>query len=44
MHTEQIVVLDAGAVAGIGTHRQLFASRATYRETVASQLGKGAAA
>jgi ATP-binding cassette subfamily B protein len=44
MHADQIVVLDAGAVAGIGTHQQLVASCAPYREIVASQLGEGEAA
>nr|WP_083977101.1 ABC transporter ATP-binding protein [Herbidospora sakaeratensis] len=39
MHADQIVVLDAGSVAGIGTHDQLMAGCPTYREIVASQLG-----
>ena len=44
MHADQIVVLDEGAVAGIGTHRELLASCAPYREIVVSQLGEEAAA
>jgi ABC-type multidrug transport system fused ATPase/permease subunit len=43
MHADQIIVLDAGAVAGIGTHQQLLADCGHYREIVASQLGAGAA-
>ncbi|QKG19169.1 ABC transporter ATP-binding protein [Actinomadura verrucosospora] len=39
MHADQIIVLDGGAVAGIGTHRRLLAGCAPYREIVASQLG-----
>jgi ATP-binding cassette, subfamily B, multidrug efflux pump len=33
-----IVVLDAGAVVGMGTHDELLATCATYREIVESQL------
>ena len=44
MDADEIVVLDAGAIAGIGTHRQLLASCLPYREIVDSQLGAGAAA
>ena len=44
MHADQIVVLDEGVVAGIGTHRDLLASCAPYREIVVSQLGEEAAA
>jgi ATP-binding cassette subfamily B multidrug efflux pump len=35
---DQIVVLDAGAVVGLGTHEELLAGCATYQEIVASQL------
>jgi ATP-binding cassette subfamily B multidrug efflux pump len=35
---DQIVVLDAGAVVGIGTHDELLATNPTYREIVASQF------
>ena len=44
MHADQIIVLDAGQVAGIGTHEQLLAGCEPYQEIVASQLGEGAAA
>jgi ATP-binding cassette subfamily B multidrug efflux pump len=38
MHADQIVVLDSGAVVGIGTHDELMATSETYREIVFSQL------
>lgn len=38
MHADRIVVLEDGAVAGIGTHAELLATCPTYREIVASQL------
>jgi ATP-binding cassette subfamily B multidrug efflux pump len=38
---DQIVVLDDGRIAGVGDHRELLASCATYREIVSSQLGQG---
>lgn len=38
MDADQIVVLDEGHVAGIGTHRELMASSEVYREIVSSQL------
>jgi ABC-type multidrug transport system fused ATPase/permease subunit len=44
MHADQIIVLDDGNVAGIGTHRQLLADCVTYQEIVASQLGEELAA
>lgn len=44
MHADQIIVLDAGRVAGIGTHQQLLASCGPYQEIAASQLGEGLAA
>ena len=40
MHADQIVVLDDGTVAGIGTHDELIKTSETYREIVASQLGE----
>lgn len=44
MHADQIVVLDGGRVAGIGTHGQLLRTCVPYQEIVASQLGEEAAA
>jgi len=38
MHADQIVVLAAGRVAGIGTHDQLLGTCETYQEIVYSQL------
>jgi len=40
LHAEQIVVLDEGRVAGIGTHRELLQSCGVYREIAESQLSK----
>ncbi|MDL2293884.1 ABC transporter ATP-binding protein/permease [Ruminococcaceae bacterium OttesenSCG-928-D13] len=40
MTAEQIVVLDEGAVVGIGTHRQLLENCQAYREIAESQLSK----
>lgn len=42
MDADQIVVLDNGRIAGIGTHEQLLADCVTYQEIIASQLGTGA--
>jgi ABC-type multidrug transport system fused ATPase/permease subunit len=44
MDADRIVVLDAGDVAAIGTHRQLLHGCVPYQEIVESQLGAGAAA
>jgi ATP-binding cassette subfamily B protein len=44
MHADQIIVLDAGNVVGVGMHEQLLAGCGPYREIVASQLGEGTAA
>ena len=38
IHADQIVVLNAGMVVGIGTHRELLETCETYREIVFSQL------
>jgi ATP-binding cassette subfamily B protein len=38
MHADQIVVLDSGAIAGIGSHEELMETCETYREIVRSQL------
>ena len=40
MHADQIVVLDEGRVAGIGTHKHLLETCETYREIAHSQLSK----
>ena len=40
MHADQIIVLEDGTVAGIGTHEELLHTSETYREIVASQLGE----
>jgi ATP-binding cassette subfamily B protein len=37
-NAEQIIVLEDGCIAGIGTHRELMASCPTYREIALSQL------
>lgn len=44
LQADQIIVLDAGTIAGIGTHPQLLADCGPYRELVLSQLGEGAVA
>ena len=44
MHADRIIVLDDGQVAGLGTHQELIAGCAPYREIVVSQLGQEAAA
>jgi ABC-type multidrug transport system fused ATPase/permease subunit len=44
MHADQIIVLDAGRAAGIGTHQQLLANCQPYQDIVASQLGEEAVA
>jgi ABC-type multidrug transport system fused ATPase/permease subunit len=44
MDADQIIVMDSGSVAGIGTHRQLLDGCGAYQEIVASQLGAEAVA
>lgn len=39
VEAEQIVVLDAGKIVGVGTHAQLLANNPTYLEIVQSQQG-----
>lgn len=41
---DQILVLEAGRIAGLGNHDELVTSCPTYAEIVESQLGEGAAA
>lgn len=38
MDADQIIVLDEGSIAGIGTHQELMQSSEVYREIVRSQL------
>ena len=40
LHAEQIIVLDEGKIAGIGTHRELLNSCEVYHQIAASQLSK----
>lgn len=40
MNADQIIVLDEGRIAGIGTHEELMKSCETYREIALSQLSK----
>jgi len=40
LHADRIVVLEDGGVVGIGTHDELMATCATYREIVYSQLSE----
>ncbi len=40
MGAEQIVVLNDGKIAGIGTHKELLATCETYKEIAESQLSK----
>ncbi len=41
MHADQIIVLEDGAMAGIGTHKELLEKCPVYREIYDSQFGKG---
>ncbi len=40
MHAHSIIVLDEGAIVGIGTHEELMRTCPPYEEIVVSQLGK----
>ena len=40
MDAEQIIVLDEGRIAGIGTHRQLMAGCEVYQQIAKSQLSE----
>lgn len=40
LHAEQIIVLDDGKVAGIGTHQELLQNCEVYRQIVESQLSE----
>ncbi len=40
LHADQIIVLEEGAVAGIGTHRELMENCETYQEIAKSQLSE----
>jgi ABC-type multidrug transport system fused ATPase/permease subunit len=44
MHADQIIMLDEGRIAGIGSHQHLLATCDPYGEIVMSQLGEGVAA
>ena len=44
LNADQVVVLDAGRIVGIGTHHELMTSCGTYREIVLSQLSPEEAA
>jgi ATP-binding cassette, subfamily B, multidrug efflux pump len=37
-NADQIIVLEDGAIVGLGTHQQLLAGCPTYAEIVSSQL------
>lgn len=41
MDADQIIVLENGKMAGIGTHEELVKTNKVYREIVASQFGEG---
>ena len=40
LHAEQIIVLDEGSVAGIGTHKELLRNCEVYRQIASSQLSE----
>jgi ATP-binding cassette subfamily B protein len=44
LSADQIIVLDAGRIVGVGTHQELMSTTESYREIVASQLGEEAVA
>jgi len=41
LDADQIIVLDHGEIAGIGTHEELLEANEVYQEIVASQFGEG---
>ena len=40
LHAEQIIVLDEGKIAGIGTHKELLKNCDVYYQIAASQLSE----
>ncbi|MCL5736747.1 MAG: ABC transporter ATP-binding protein/permease [Actinobacteria bacterium] len=40
LHADQIIVLERGTIAGLGTHQELMNTSDTYREIVYSQLSE----
>ena len=44
LSADQIIVLDAGRIVGVGMHQELMSTTEAYREIVASQLGEEAVA
>lgn len=40
LHAEQIIVLDEGRIAGIGTHKELLKNNDVYRQIAMSQLSQ----
>ena len=40
LHADQIIVLDEGRVAGIGTHKELLKNCEVYRQIATSQLSE----
>lgn len=40
LHADQIIVLDEGKIAGIGTHRELLKNCTVYQQIVMAQLSK----
>lgn len=41
IHADQIIVLDAGQIVGVGSHNELLSNSPVYREIYQSQKGKG---
>jgi len=40
LHADQIVVIDEGKIAGIGTHNELLKNNEVYRQIAMSQLSE----
>ena len=40
LHADQILVIDEGKIAGIGTHRELMRNCEEYRQIAQSQLSE----